>query len=79
MAVDIYFFSGYPVFGLEEKIDRDSQNLSKTVVEHIPQKVLDGDNHFGWLTLPSPESFFSIVTSPKQPRPDLVVLSSGRQ
>jgi hypothetical protein len=74
MTVDIHFFSGYPVFGLGEEMDRDSQNLSKTVVEDIPQKVLDGGNHFGWLALPSPESFFSIVTSPKQARSDLVVL-----
>jgi hypothetical protein len=74
MAVDIQLFSGYPVFGLGEEMDRDSQNLSKTVVEDIPQKVLDGCNHFGWLALPSPESFFSIVTSPKQGRSDLVVL-----
>jgi hypothetical protein len=39
MAVNIYFFSGYPVFGLGEEMDRNSQNLSKTVVEDIPQKV----------------------------------------
>jgi hypothetical protein len=25
MARDIHFFSGYPVFGLEEVVDRDSQ------------------------------------------------------
>jgi hypothetical protein len=25
MARDIHFFSGYPVFGLEEGVDRDSQ------------------------------------------------------
>jgi hypothetical protein len=74
MTVDIHFFSGYPVFGLGEEMDRDSQNLSKTVVEDIPQKVLDRGNHSSWLALPTPKSFFSIVTSPKHPRPDIIVL-----
>jgi hypothetical protein len=59
MAVDIYFFYSYPPFGLEEEMDSDSQILSKTVVEVIPQKVLDINNHF-WLTYSwHPRSFSS--------------------
>jgi hypothetical protein len=36
MRVDIHFFSGYPLFGLEDRGDRDNQIWSKTVVEPIP-------------------------------------------
>jgi hypothetical protein len=33
MAVDIYFFSGYPAFGLEAAVDRGNQILT-----NIPEK-----------------------------------------
>jgi hypothetical protein len=46
MAGDIHFFSGYPVFGLEGEGDRDSHFRLKTVVEHIPQNMVDEGNHF---------------------------------
>jgi hypothetical protein len=63
MAVDIQFFYGYPPFGLEfgleDEMDRDSQILSKMVVEIILKKVLDINNHF-WLTYSwHPRSFSS--------------------
>jgi hypothetical protein len=46
MAGDIHFFSGYPVFGLEGEGDRDNHFRLKTVVEHIPQNMVDEGNHF---------------------------------
>jgi hypothetical protein len=48
MAVDIHFFGGYPLFGLEDRKDRDNHFWLKMVVEHIPPKELDEPNHL-WI------------------------------
>jgi hypothetical protein len=58
MAVDIHFFGGYPLFGLEGGGDGDNHFCLKMMVEHIPPNLLDELNHF-WLTsIASPEPFF---------------------
>jgi hypothetical protein len=48
MAVDIHFLGGYPLFGLEDRKDRDNHFWLKMVVEHIPLKELDEPNHL-WI------------------------------
>jgi hypothetical protein len=54
IAVDIHFFSGYPVFGLRDTKDRDSHFWLKMMVEPIPPNMLDEGNHFWFYVLPSP-------------------------
>jgi hypothetical protein len=59
MAVDIHFFSGYSLFGLEGEGDRDNHFYLKMMVEHIPPNLLDELNHFWLASIASPETFFS--------------------
>jgi hypothetical protein len=61
MAVDIHFFGGYPLFGLEGGGDRDNHFCLKMVVEHIPPNLLDELNHFWLASIASPKLFFSLV------------------
>jgi hypothetical protein len=77
MAVDIHFFSGYPVFGLEGEVD--SQNLARTVVEDIPRKVLDGGNTLVGSRYPHPNRFSPSL--PPRYNPDQISSSyrGGRQ
>jgi hypothetical protein len=58
MAVDIHFFGGYPLFGLERGGDRDNHFCLKMVVEHISPNLLDELNHFWLASIASPEPFF---------------------
>jgi hypothetical protein len=61
MAVDIHFFGGYPLFGLEGGGDMDNHFCLKMVVEHIPPNMLDELNHFWLASIASPKPFFSLV------------------
>jgi hypothetical protein len=61
MTVDIHFFGGYPLFGLEGGGDRDNHFCLKMVVEHIPPNLLDELNHFWLASIASPEPFFCLV------------------
>jgi hypothetical protein len=61
MTVDIHFFGGYPLFGLEGGGDRNNHFCLKMVVEHIPPNLLDELNHFWLASIASPEPFFSLV------------------
>jgi hypothetical protein len=59
MAVDIHFFGGYPLFGLDGGGDRDNHFCLKMMVEHIPPNLLDELNHFWLASIASPEPFYS--------------------
>jgi hypothetical protein len=52
-------FYGYPLFGLEDRRDRDNHFCLKMVVEHIPPNLLDELNHLWLASIASPEPFFS--------------------
>jgi hypothetical protein len=64
MTGDIHFSSGYPVFGLVDRMDMGSHFWLKMVVEHIPPKMLDGGNHFRFSGLPSPLKVLRSLTCP---------------